>query len=341
MLKKSDYSAIKEHLNCENPLFFMHDDPDGLASFLLLYKYVGRGHGVLVKTNPVVDSKYLRKVDEYHPDKVFVLDIAVLKEDFTDSVKVPVVWIDHHEPVRINGVFSYNPRFYNPETYVPATYLCYRSVMQKENLWIAMVGCIGDWYFADFAAEFSSQYPDLMGSGISNADDAMFGSRLGTLVRLFSFVIKGRHSDAMKCVKILTRIRSPYDILDQRNPDGKYLFRRYEKFNTLYQRLLSKAVSGMENSHFCVFTYTGDTSFSSDLANELLYLNPDSFVIVGREKDDEVRMSIRSKKTTVLPKLRIALHGVNGYGGGHEYACGACVKKKDFDKFVDAIRMLL
>jgi hypothetical protein len=28
---------------------------------------------------------------------------------------------------------------------------------------------------------------------------------------------------------------------------------------------------------------------------------------------------------------------VDGYGGGHEMACGACVKKPDFDKFLTII----
>ncbi len=338
MLKKADYDAIREHCKCKNPLFFMHDDPDGLASFLLLYKFIKKGHGVLVKTNPVVDLKYSRKVEEYDPDKIFVLDVAIVKQDFVDSVNVPVIWIDHHDPMKLSNVYAYNPRIYDPHTYVPVTYLCHKVVESKDDLWISMVGCIGDWYFPDFSGEFSSSYPDLLDEAISNADDAMFKSKIGTLVRVFSFAIKGKASDAMKSVKILTRINSPYDILFQKTAEGRYLYRRFEKFNMKYQKLLSEAISRMEQNNLCVFTYSGQTSFSSDLANELLYLNPESFVIVGREKDDEVRMSVRSKKTVVLPKLKAALEGVDGYGGGHEYACGACVKKKDFKKFVEQIR---
>ena len=49
-------------------------------------------------------------------------------------------------------------------------------------------------------------------------------------------------------------------------------------------------------------------------------------------------MSLRSKKEPILPVLKKALNGVEGYGGGHDYACGANIKKYDFEKFVKNIK---
>ena len=46
----------------ERYLFFFDDDPDGLCSYLLLRKYLGRGKGVVVKSNPTLSTEYLRKV---------------------------------------------------------------------------------------------------------------------------------------------------------------------------------------------------------------------------------------------------------------------------------------
>ncbi len=339
MLDENDYSAIRSELDCSSPLFFMHDDPDGLSSFLLLYRHCKKGNGVLVKTTPVVDAKYLRKVDEYRPDKIFVVDIAVVEQEFIDKANAPVVWIDHHEPLNRSKVLYFNPRVKTREAYFPATYICYRAV--KQDLWIAMVGCVGDWFLPEFSDEFAEQYPDLLDKGIKNPDDALFKSKLGVLVRLFSFVLKGRTSDAMKCVRILTRIKSPYDILMQRTPEGKFLYRRYEKFNAEYQKLLSEALSGIGKDKLFVFIYDTQTSFSSDLANNILYRYPDKFIIIGREKDGEIRMSLRARDVMVLPRLKKALEGVEGYGGGHEYACGANVKKKDFDKFVESLKRQL
>ena len=77
------------------------------------------------------------------------------------------------------------------------------------------------------------------------------------------------------------------------------------------------------------------------VANELLHFHPDKVIIVGRERDGEVRMSLRgSGDNVILPKLKKALESVNGYGGGHEYACGAAVKKDDFPKFAEDFKKL-
>lgn len=39
MLKEDEIKMIKEELDsCKRPLFFFHDDADGLSSFLLMYR---------------------------------------------------------------------------------------------------------------------------------------------------------------------------------------------------------------------------------------------------------------------------------------------------------------
>jgi len=39
--------------------------------------------------------------------------------------------------------------------------------------------------------------------------------------------------------------------------------------------------------------------------------------------------------------LEKALVGIDGYGGGHEHACGAAIKKHDFKKFIENIEAQL
>ena len=82
-------------------------------------------------------------------------------------------------------------------------------------------------------------------------------------------------------------------------------------------------------------------SFTGELSNELLYKYPDKIIIIAREKNGEMRMSLRSSGVTISDKLEKALIGVSGYGGGHEYACGACVEKADFEQFVENLRKLV
>ena len=47
MLSEKQMQELKEHLDrAQNPLFFFDNDADGLCSFLLLARYIGRGKGV-------------------------------------------------------------------------------------------------------------------------------------------------------------------------------------------------------------------------------------------------------------------------------------------------------
>ena len=65
---------------------------------------------------------------------------------------------------------------------------------------------------------------------------------------------------------------------------------------------------------------------------------PDKIVVIGREKDGDVKMSIRSKNHNLQPVVAKALVGVEGYGGGHEHACGTNVKRHDFDRWLGNFR---
>src|SRR3989338_5636141 len=167
----------------------------------------------------------------------------------------------------------------------------------------------------------------------------MYETKLGELIKIFSFVLKGPVSDAVKCVKILTRINDPYEILGQKTAAGKYLYKKYEKINSEYRKIYENAKKEVAEDMFVIHTYRGEQSFSSEVANELLHFYPDKVIVVGREREGEVRMSLRgSGKNLILPRLKKALEGVSGYGGGHEYACGAAVKIEDFPRFVEQLK---
>jgi len=52
-------------------------------------------------------------------------------------------------------------------------------------------------------------------------------------------------------------------------------------------------------------------------------------------------MSIRSRKILIPEALEKALNGLDGYGGGHETACGANVKQRDFREFINRLKLYL
>ena len=89
MLSPKEAALLKDELlSCKNPLFLFHDDPDGLASFLLCYRFLKEGRGLPVKAYPrITVDPYARKVEEFGADKVFVLDVAMVDQEFIDAVQ--------------------------------------------------------------------------------------------------------------------------------------------------------------------------------------------------------------------------------------------------------------
>lgn len=340
MLDETDYKKIREELdNCANPLFFFDDDADGLCSFLLFYRYSREGVGVCVKSKPMVDQKFVKSVEEYQPDKVFILDKPLVDQDFLDKIKVPVIWVDHHNPVERERVKYFNPR--TKGEHCPATYVCYKVVNQ--DIWLGMVGCVGDWYMPDFKDEFIEKYPGYLDKKITKPEDALFTTNLGLLVKILSFCLKGKTSDVKKCFKTLTRIDHPDEILKQTSSKGNFIYKRYKLIDAMFQPILKEARAAAKKSKddLILFKYTEQKmSFSAELSNLLLYENPGKLILVAREKTNDVICSLRSTKP-IDQILEKALIGIKGYGGGHTHACGAAIDKEFFKQFLENLRMLL
>lgn len=317
----------------ENPLFFYDDDQDGLASYILLSKYIDKGKGIALKSSPVLDNIYLRKIKELSPDYIFILDKPILTQEFVDQVKVPIIWIDHHPVIDIKGVKHYNPRIHDENDNRPTSYWCYQ--ITKQNLWIAMCGIIGDWYVPEYIEDFVKQYPDII-KNYKNPGKILFETEFGKLIRLIGFLLKGNITQIKKNVAVLKKIESPYEILNQTNSRGKFLYKHFEKIEKNYQEIMSIAKKRVTRSKLLIFTYPANRhSLTSFLSNELLHTYPNKIIIIGREKEDQMIMSFRSAKIKVLPILEKALIGINGHGGGHDHACGGGVAIEQFDEFIE------
>jgi single-stranded DNA-specific DHH superfamily exonuclease len=336
MLTEKEIKELREELaNSKNPLFFYDDDPDGVCSFVLLYKIHREGKGIIVKSAPKLDCRLFHKVEENNPDKVFILDVPMVDQELVDKIKRPTFWIDHHGPFDVKGLKYYNPRIKDPSAYIPTTRMCYQISENKENLWIATVGCLSDWYLPDFIDKFAEMYPELLPDKETTLEEAVYKHPVGKLVKIFSFILKGPTSEVNKSVKILTRIKTPEEILNQETAQGKFIYRRYESINENYQALVKEARKSVTRSKLLLFNYSENKmSFTADLANELVnHLYPKKVVIIARKKSGEMKCSIRSK-TPIRDALAKALEGVEGYGGGHENACGAVIKEESWDQFL-------
>lgn len=338
MLTKNQLDEIRGYLDkAENPLIFFDEDPDGLCSYLLLKKYMDKGKGFVVKRSKEMGEFYLRKVKEYSPDVIFILDIFDVSQDFIDKINVPIIWIDHHPIVNRKGVKYFNPKLKDKNDNRPTTYWCYK--ITKKNLWLATVGCISDWFVPEFSKDFVKKYPDLLDKNIKDPAEANFKQPIGELIKIFHFILKGKASDAIKNSNILVRIENPYEILRQETSKGKFIYKYAKKLGKSYDSILERALEVKPEGKLHLFIYPHNTiSYTSYLANNVSALLKDKFVIIAREHLGEMKMSLRSGKIEVLPILKNVLKKVNGYGGGHLLAAGANVKKEDFEKFINEVK---
>lgn len=343
MLTSKQIKEIREHLEkAQNPLFLFDNDSDGLCSFLLLQRYIKRGKGVPIKSFPELIKDYFRKIIELNSDYIFILDKPRVSKEFWEEVKkinIPVVWIDHHEmdknliPDFIN---YYNPLSNKIKTNEPVTALCYQITNLKEDLWIAIVGCISDKFVPDFYSEFKKMYPDLSIDS-ENAFDIFYKSQIGKVVKLFNFALKDRISNVIIMIKFLMKVKTPYEVLEDTNKNH-LMHNRFNQIDAKYQKLLKKAESfGKSIFDILFFQYSGETSMSSDLANELSYLFPKKVIVVIYISGAKANVSVRGKK--IRKRVLNSIKNLEGAsGGGHEDAVGARIRIEDLEKFKENIK---
>ena len=338
MLTKKQIKEIREHLEkAQNPLFFFDNDADGLCSFLVLQKYIGRGKGVAIKTFPDMTKDYFRKVKELEADYIFILDKAVVSVEFFEKAEqynIPVVWIDHH---KVHDDVPKFVNYYNPSN-EPTTFFCYQISGKKDDLWVAVLGCVADRYLPDYYKDFQKIYPELS-IDAKDAYDVRYKSQIGGVVRILEFALKDKTTNVVSMLKFLMKAKSPYDVLEERTRNYS-MHKRFKELNNKYLKVLKKAMLvGNSLENVLVFRYGGETKFSQNLADELMYHFPEKVIVVAYTDQAKITMSIRGKniKDDVV-KIIESLD--DSTCGGHANSIGAKIKSEDLEKFEKKIRKL-
>jgi len=341
MLNEKQIFEIKEHLEkAQNPLFFFDNDTDGLCSFLLLARAYEKGKGVAIKSFPELDESYARKLHELNPDYVFILDKPLVSRQFIDealSMNMNIVWIDHHDvEANTEGVNYYNSNKNENKSLEPVTYWAWEISKKKEDLWLAVCGCIGDNFLPEFFNDFCKENEDLCKEA-KTAFEVLYESEIGKIARIMSFALKDRTSNVVKMIKYLIKLKNPREILidDSKN----HLLFRFNQVDKKYQKLMEKARNFVRGK-LVYFQYGGDLSLSGEISNELLYKFPGKVVVVAYIKGTKVNISIRGKNAKEITLKAIEnLEGATG--GGHIEATGAKVNLEDLPKFKERIEKLI
>ncbi len=342
MLTKKEISELRGHLEkAQSPLFYFDNDQDGLCSYLLLRRTYGKGNGVPVKGS-LLGKEYLRRVKEFDPDYIFILDKPKVSNEFFEYLQeknIPVVWIDHHE-IEEGGVPSwikyYNPLF-SSKTNEPVTDLCYKIANKKEDLWLLIAGCVADKFLPEEYNKFLKKYPDL---GINSKEPfkIFYESEIGKISQMVGVGLKDRTSLVMRMIRFLIDVRTPYEVLEE-NSSNFSMHKRFYEVNSKLEKLVGRAKkNSFEKLIF--FKYASDISMSADIANRLSYEFPKKIIVVVREKGSEVNLSLRGKgvKKFFLESIKEIPFAK---GGGHEDAVGGQMNEKDLDLFRTNLRRLI
>ncbi|MAG28345.1 hypothetical protein CMI47_22700 [Candidatus Pacearchaeota archaeon] len=333
MFTKKQLEEIKEHLEkAQNPLFYYDNDADGLCSFLILRRFLGRGKGVAIRGYPGLSAQNARKADELKADYVFVLDKPEIPEDFAkviDELGLPLVWIDHHG-LEYSGPEISNFFPYVVKTEKPITYWSYKLTERKEDLWLAVVGCIADHYLPEFSKEFAEEYPEYWGKGIKEPFDAVYRTEIGEIAKGFNFGLKDSTTRVVKLQNYLIEAKNPGDVFAE-VPGNKEFREKYDEIKKKYDSLVDHAKEQVSGK-LIFFEYGGDMSISSEISNEISYYYPDRYVVIAYKKGGIANLSLRGEGIRMIQEK--ALKEIEGArGGGHDNAVGAKMGVEDLSKF--------
>jgi len=346
MLTKKQIEEIREHLsNSQNPLFLFDNDSDGLCSFLLLQRYIGRGKGVPIKSRPALSVEYFRKVEELNADCIFILDKPIVSQEFFEEVhkiNIPIVWIDHHplEQEVPEFVSHYNPLYNKKKNNEPTTYLAYQVSQKKDDLWLAVTGCTADKTYFNFFEDFKKKYPEL---SLESKDIFEWSARsqVGKIMDMFSFGLKDRTTNVIIMLKYLMKAKGPYDVLEE-TKGNKIMHGRYNEINEKFLKIVKKGVGiEKESEEVLAYKFAGNLGMAADVADELKYLFPKKkMIIVGHDKGEKINLSIRGEKIRDVV-LEVLKEMEDSNGGGHPNAVGARIKENDWKRFLEKVEKLL
>lgn len=344
MLTEKQITEIKEHLEkAQNPIFYYDNDCDGLCSFLLLRRYLGRGKGVAVRSFPDLNAQYARKARELNSDYVFVLDKPVISKEFFEEIAkagLPLVWIDHHNINHdflgdFSNLFVYNPARNSREeqSSEPVSYWAYKISRKKEDVWLAVAGCIADRYLPEFVVEFKERYKEFWGN-VKEPFDAYYKTEIGKIAQSFNFGLKDSTSNIVHLQNFLISCKGPEEVFLETSIN--YSFRkRFNEIKRKYNALVDKAKQGVLGN-LIFFEYSGDLSISSDISNELSYVYPEKYIVVAYKKGGISNISLRGKRVKHILE-RILKKIENASGGGHEDAVGARIRTDDLNRFKEIL----
>lgn len=352
-----------------NPIMFYDTDTDGTTSYFQLKKVFPKIIGYPIERDEEKLQDLLRSLNEKH-DLVIIFDVPVINETLLDFFKESkIIWADHHLNNDLSLLERYdivhlNPLKYNKNDNRASSYLAYLVSNSKDNLFYAVWGSVGDFFLLDIIVELYEKDKESFNILFQISEDKRkelfsfigkykfdntsirekrdywinylrFDCNFMRFKNLIEFMFKEKDREVViSLINELSKL-SPSEIEEGFISSKGNIFSRYDEYNSIYKKLLKKALKKEEKEYF-LFEHTGEIGFSKTLSEELTYILKNSKVIIvafRKKGKDYFQCSLRGKGVDVHTLLQNLIEGIDARGGGHKYAAGAGVNKNDFEEF--------
>ncbi len=270
-----------------------------------------------------------------------------------------------------DNIIVLNPLDFDSKDGRCTSYQIYRICDKKKNLVYCALACVSDFYLFDILIDLYNYDSKLFSlvfkiseekrlelfdfiNKYDFRDDTVYDERAnwiqylsydcGSILYKNFFDLLYKFSDSRDSTRLLRKI-SKLDFIDfkvELNNSKDELFERfntiYDEYKQVYKKVFKSLSKGEWKKSGIVFVEHSNCikSFNRQLSEELAYRLEDWRVICScyqKDNYDSVSCSLRSRGVNVNELLQNALSGLDGRGGGHDFACGASISKKDFNEF--------
>lgn len=363
-------SQIRDKIkSAKKPLMLFDADADGSTSYLQLKNVFSNICGFPFNKDLDKQQKLLEFID-FNYDLVIIFDIPYLHDEFLDLLsKVDIIWVDHHptndiEQIKKYNIMHFNPLDYNKEDNRPACFWSYKIADSLDNLWLVSLGSVSDFFLLDVIVDFYNfdksrfnilfkiteqrremLFKFILDYNFNNENtrqiredwiqELTYSCGVSEMKNFFDFICRlDNTQDILKAFRLIEKL----DLIGLKTEisAGKgFIFEDYCEMITKYKKILKKALDKGEKK-FYFYEYSGKISFAKTLSEEIKFRFKNTSVvgICFKKIGGNIHTgSFRSHNFLVNDLLERATKGLDGRGGGHNFAAGCVISNKDYEIF--------
>jgi single-stranded DNA-specific DHH superfamily exonuclease len=334
------------------------DDVDGCSSgalmALILKRLLGRTFPTRAK-HAEISAKIAKEARKLNLTHLIVLDIPKIPPEIRGILYgVKILQIDHHPPIKSEGMAYVNPRLYDASVYLPTSYLVYHIYKKmfgdRTPCWIAGIGVVGDIaaeHCADLIKEIKEVCHELVGEvGLGELYERSILGRLTQIINSARFVDKRR--GARIATRALLLAGSYQQLLEGRTKEAAKLI----GYHQTYQKEFKKVLEDFERNRIpfkekrlLYHHVRSKLPLKSALATNISLKLKSQIILTTQDENSEISLSIRRGtecKIDLNDLVRRAALGIAGAKvGGHPQAAGGKMAKKYLEKFLNNLLALL